>query len=364
MQWLMEVVRPGRSGMQERPQGSDIGLGLRSSPSLSAIPGMDAPTLVPGLEGGMDPSSKVKLEPVLEVNPRCGGGIELFILWSPGTWGEPMLMDEHFFSLSVGWLVGWCQKWTLLTGTDECGWTELYSGKRGMVRAGGSASQIIGDRGATDPGGGKRTRGGGGRPPAWQQPLGDARGSSWTSDVQAFPALGSHSSTKAGRRERRILDTVGDVAGDGIARFPVSSPEIDTGCQVTILATTIFEHMCTADPRVRSRLRPCRRRLVSADSSPLTVKGELELNVIFPGLCCEMLFVVYNIGLDGLLGVETLQSCLPHQLDLRTGELWAASRSTLQLHQQRLIPEVDGFLTTTVLPPDSEIVAPFSVSGV
>ena len=133
---------------------------------------------------------------------------------------------------------------------------------------------------------------------------------------------------------------------------------IATGCQVTILATTIFERMCTVDPMVRSRLRPCRRRLVSADSSPLTVKGELELNVGFPGLCCDMLFVVANIGSDGLLGTEALQSCLPHQLDLRTGQLWAAGRSTLQLHQKRLIPEVDGFLTTSVvLPPDSEIVA-------
>ena len=35
---------------------------------------------------------------------------------------------------------------------------------------------------------------------------------------------------------------------------------IDTGCRVTILATTMFEHMCTVDPRVRSKLRPCRRR--------------------------------------------------------------------------------------------------------
>ena len=50
---------------------------------------------------------------------------------------------------------------------------------------------------------------------------------------------------------------------------------IDTGCQVTILATTVFERMFTAGPMVQSRLRPCRRRLVSADSSPLTVKGEL-----------------------------------------------------------------------------------------
>ena len=97
---------------------------------------------------------------------------------------------------------------------------------------------------------------------------------------------------------------------------------IDTGCQVTILAMTIFERMCTMDPRVCSRLRPCRRRLVSADSSPLTVKRELDLKVVYPGLCCDMLFVVANIGSDGLLGTEALQSCLPHQLDLRTGQLW------------------------------------------
>ena len=140
---------------------------------------------------------------------------------------------------------------------------------------------------------------------------------------------------------------------------------IDTGCQVTILATSVFERMCAADPQVRSSLRPCEHRLVSADSSPLTMKGELELNVVFPGLSCDMLFVVASIGSDGLLGMEALQSCLPHQLDLRTGQLWMEGRSTLQLHQQRLIPDVQGFLmTSVVLPPDSDIVAPFSVWGV
>ena len=96
---------------------------------------------------------------------------------------------------------------------------------------------------------------------------------------------------------------------------------IDTGCQVTILATSVFERMCTVDPQVRSRIRPCARRLVSADSSPLTVIGELELDVVFPGLKCVMCCVVANIGSDGLLGTEALQSCLPHQLDLRTGQL-------------------------------------------
>ena len=95
------------------------------------------------------------------------------------------------------------------------------------------------------------------------------------------------------------------------------------------------------------------------------VQRELKLSVVFPGLCCDMLFVVANIGSDGLLGMEALQSYLPHQLYLRTGQLWAEGWSTLQLHQQRLAQELDGFFTTSVvIPPDSKIVAPFSVSGI
>ena len=96
---------------------------------------------------------------------------------------------------------------------------------------------------------------------------------------------------------------------------------IDTGCQVTILATSVFEKMCTAHPQVRSRIRLCTRRLVSADSSPLTVIGKIDLDVVFRGLKCSM------------CDTEALQSCLPHQLDLRTGLLWAEGRSTLQLYQ-------------------------------
>ena len=37
---------------------------------------------------------------------------------------------------------------------------------------------------------------------------------------------------------------------------------IDTGCQVTILSTTVFERMCTVDLAVRSGLRPCLRRVI------------------------------------------------------------------------------------------------------
>ena len=88
------------------------------------------------------------------------------------------------------------------------------------------------------------------------------------------------------------------------------------------------------------------------------------MNIVFPGLQCNMCCVVANIGSDGLLGTEALQSCLPHQLDLRTGQLWAEGRSTLQLHQQKPTPDVNGLLlTAVVLPPDSEVMASFSLNG-
>ena len=89
---------------------------------------------------------------------------------------------------------------------------------------------------------------------------------------------------------------------------------IDTGCQVTILAMSVVEKMCKVHPQVKSRIRPCTRRLVSANSSPLTVVGRIDLDVVFPGLQCNMCCVVASIGSDGLLVTEALQSCLPHQL--------------------------------------------------
>ena len=131
---------------------------------------------------------------------------------------------------------------------------------------------------------------------------------------------------------------------------------IDTGCQVTILVT--FERMCASDPRVRSRLRPFGRRLISADSSSLMVRGELDITIAFPGLSCQMVLVVASIGSEGLLGTEALPSCLPHQLDLRMGQLWADG----QLHQQRQAARASAHITSSlVLPPDSEIVAPVSI---
>ena len=56
------------------------------------------------------------------------------------------------------------------------------------------------------------------------------------------------------------------------------------------------------------------------------------MTVVFLGIQCDMMLVIASIGSEGLLGTEALQSCLPHQLDLQTGQLWADGQSTLQLH--------------------------------
>ena len=63
----------------------------------------------------------------------------------------------------------------------------------------------------------------------------------------------------------------------GWAEGPEVEFMIATRCQVTILATLVFERMCASDPRVQSRLRLCGRHLILAESSPLMVRGELEM---------------------------------------------------------------------------------------
>ena len=83
---------------------------------------------------------------------------------------------------------------------DRWNWNVVYSGKRGIVRAGGSASRIIGDKGMTDPDGGD----GGSRSDqlAWQLPVG--LGPSWASSTHAFTPLGSHPTEVRGQDNRQL----------------------------------------------------------------------------------------------------------------------------------------------------------------
>ena len=89
------------------------------------------------------------------------------------------------------------------------------------------------------------------------------------------------------RRDRQETTGTRPEYGEAIVVGTIGSaaPWFLTGWahEVEIEFTTMFERMCTVDPAVCSALQPCRRRLVSADSSPLIVQGQLELNIVFPG---------------------------------------------------------------------------------
>ena len=61
-----------------------------------------------------------------------------------------------------------------------------------MIRAGGSASRIIGDQGRNDPGGGGRASPVARSQPTWGSPVGHVHGPGWSSCMQAFQPLGSH----------------------------------------------------------------------------------------------------------------------------------------------------------------------------
>ena len=45
------------------------------------------------------------------------------------------------------------------------------------------------------------------------------------------------------------------------------------------------------------------------------------MTIVFPGLSCDMLFVVASIGSDGLLGTEALQSCFATSVGFTYGAI-------------------------------------------
>ena len=84
-----------------------------------------------------------------------------------------------------------------------------------MVRAGGSASWIIGDQGTTDPGGGV----GGSRKnqSAWQLPVGR----------KLRPPLGSHPTEACGQDNQKLPGRTKMVLGSGNPIVPISPVGMD-----------------------------------------------------------------------------------------------------------------------------------------
>ena len=47
-----------------------------------------------------------------------GVGEGMFLVWTPGTWVEPMFTSGHFFSISATGVVGRFPKWPISGDTD------------------------------------------------------------------------------------------------------------------------------------------------------------------------------------------------------------------------------------------------------
>ena len=96
-----------------------------------------------------------------------------------------------------------------------------------MVRAGESASRIIGDQGTTDPGGGV----GGSRrgQPAWQLPVGRGLGPNLVPSTQAFPPLVSHFTDDRGQDKWKLPDRTEVVLGSENSVVPIPPVEMGRG---------------------------------------------------------------------------------------------------------------------------------------
>ena len=115
--------------------------------------------------------------------------------------------------------------------TNAWRWTGPPAGKRGMVRAGGSASRTINDSDAPDPGGGHH--------PAWKRPMDDTHRPRWTLNTHGFPALGSLTPAGKNRRNRAIPDSGSAVVAWNSTLDPILRSKRDgshrapLGCNVS-----------------------------------------------------------------------------------------------------------------------------------
>ena len=130
-----------------------------------------------------------------------------------------MLANEYGLSLPTIVLVSKYEQWTIPGYTNRKDNVDGCSGKRGMVRAGGSASRTIGDHSSTDPGGGfRRTKQ---RTPQWQMPAGRNKGRHWAADSQEFPVLGTPPNKVRNTKES---DCSADPSTADMDRLPTASP--------------------------------------------------------------------------------------------------------------------------------------------
>ena len=130
-------------------------------------------------------------------------------------------LDRSFPYKMSGW-----SGWTVPRFTNARRRTGPPARKRGMVRAGGTASRTISDSNMPDPGGGHH--------PAWKLPKDDTHGPRWTLDAHGFPVLGSFTPAEKDRRDRAVPDRASAVVEKNSNLDPLWSPEWDGSHQAPL----------------------------------------------------------------------------------------------------------------------------------
>ena len=116
----------------------------------------------------------------------------MLFLWRQRSQDQPVPVSEHGLPFSTGRLIDEYGQWTVPGYTIEPN-ISGGSGKRAVVRAGGSASRASGDQSSTDPGGGFRRNKQ--RKSNWQIPTENNKRGHWAADSQEFLSLETQQGT-------------------------------------------------------------------------------------------------------------------------------------------------------------------------
>ena len=132
---------------------------------------------------------------------------------------------------------------------------------------------------------------------------------------------------------------------------------VDSGASTTIIQHRVYEGLRQEFPLFVGPLESSQSRLLAANKQQLKVYGEAQIECHFLDMQLPITFVVADIGVPGLLGLDSLTGQFPHCFNLKTGQLYAPGKGTLQLHKKNEAKQGRLFsVGHTCVPPGHEVV--------
>ena len=118
---------------------------------------------------------------------------------------------------------------------------------------------------------------------------------------------------------------------------------VDSGSAVTTLSCSFYQALVRAGAPVGA-LRTTPRKLRGTSGSSIDILGCSSCVVSFLGLQTEFHILVCDLSTEAIIGMDTLDSVLPHTLDIKNGLLFTEGGVSLQLH--RMVAALSGRVFT------------------